>query len=123
VEAPEPRRLDLREFDVSDVIDVEQATAMDESHNLIMTGIMAGQFLKSILKYGERASLNEVHARQYNPAFQKRPPLAKFSPSQLRPNIPLSCPAGLSFYLQTNRIDPGVIDTKQVKIGRWAERS
>jgi hypothetical protein len=46
---------------------------MNKSHNLIMTGIVAGQFLKSILKYGERASLNEVHARQYNPAFHKRP--------------------------------------------------
>jgi hypothetical protein len=62
MEAPEPRQLDLWEFDVSDVIDVEQAPAMDKSHNLIVTGIMAGQFLKSILKYGERAGLNEVHA-------------------------------------------------------------
>jgi hypothetical protein len=96
VEAPEPRGLDPREFDISDVIDIEQAPAMDESHNLIMTGIMAGQFLQSILKYGERASLNEVHARQDNPAFQKRPPLAKVSPLQLRPNIPLGSPAGLS---------------------------
>ena len=42
---------------------------MDQSHNLIAIGIMVSQFLKRILKNGEWATLNEVHARQYNPGF------------------------------------------------------
>jgi len=96
---------------------------MDKSHNLIMTGIMGRHFLKSILKYGERASLNKVHARQYNPAFQKRPPAGKIFAFTTTPQYTARLRSGSVPYPQTKRIDPGDIDTKQVKIGRWAERS
>ena len=45
---------------------------MDESHNLKTTGVVIGQFPKSVLKYGEWATLYEVHARQYDPSFHTR---------------------------------------------------
>lgn len=59
----------MRELYVRNATDVEQALAMDQGYNFVAIGIVIGKFLKSILEYGKRASLNEVHSRDHDSPF------------------------------------------------------
>jgi hypothetical protein len=45
---------------------------MNQGYNLKSIGVVVCQFLESVLKNRERATLNEVHARQHDPASHTR---------------------------------------------------